>query len=216
MRRRGIIQFGGVGVCLAIAGCLGNNDENEEREVVEDPDPQSFNGEGDAVIDDLQNEGGFFAVEYGHEGDGDFTVELYSEEASHSHVIVDDHGAVEGRWAEGTYDANYAITVDAAGEWQLRIEQPRPSSEEVFSLPASLTGERPDYAGPYEFNGQVTISATYSGDDRFVARVLDSNGNPYPPLFDREGSFEGEMTETYEHPGWIHVEAADKWTLDIN
>ena len=164
MKRRNLLQMSGLSLSLAIAGCFrDDSDESEQREVFEDPNPQLFDGEGPTIIEEVRNEGGFFAVEYEHDGDGDFTVELRSEEASHSLVLVDREGAVEGRWAEGTYDAEYVIEVTATGDWHLRVEQPRPSQEDVFSLPASLSGEWPDYAGPYEFTGQTSINATYSG-----------------------------------------------------
>lgn len=207
----------GLSLSLAIAGCFrDDSDESEQREVFEDPNPQLFDGEGPTIIEEVRNEGGFFAVEYEHDGDGDFTVELRSEEASHSLVLVDREGAVEGRWAEGTYDAEYVIEVTATGDWHLRVEQPRPSQEDVFSLPASLSGEWPDYAGPYEFTGQTSINATYSGEGRFVARILGPHGNPRKPLFETDSSFEGETTETYDGAGWVYIEAYDEWTLEIN
>lgn len=181
-----------------------------------EPETQSYSGSGQAVTDTVTIEGGLTTFSMEHDGDSNFQVELIDE----SDGDTEEYLANEiGEWqADQPYyipPGEYVLDVNADGNWNIDVAQPRPAPSDVSELPASTSDQYPSYIGPVRFDGLHTISAQYNGDGNFAVWVLDEDGQRQDLIFNEIGEFEGQSTYSGNHVGYIRIEATGDYELDV-
>lgn len=154
--------------------------------------------------------GGLTVVEATHDGDGSFGVSLV-DGSGNEHRFVDADGDYDGAAADHVAAGEYDLSVENDGPWSVTVRQPRPDGGE--SLPASASGAGPAVAGPFEFEGSHTATATRP-DGRFRVRLLGPEDGSEKRLFQVDDT-ERESSFAYSGVGYVDVEAAGSWALDL-
>ncbi|WP_306059908.1 hypothetical protein [Natronococcus wangiae] len=122
-------------------------------------------------------------------------------------------GEYEGETA-ALIDADiYQLDVEADGDWELEISQPRAVSGD--SLPQSMGDDKPQVFGPFEFNGSHTATGSHSGDGNFQVHVYPPEGNFGELIFNEIGEYDGETTFRHDGVGYVAVQANGDWSLDL-
>ena len=190
------------------------DEEGDQVEEMKDRDAFVFEGEESALTEAFDLGAGFTGYETIHEGEGSFVVELIDDEQGETVAdLADAQGNHEARNTGNFPEGAYVLDVTADGEWTVELRQPRPSEEDADELPMDVSGEVPDYFGPYRFEDSPEVRANYEGDHHSLVEIVDLEGEPAETLFDERGAFEGETTVEYEGAGWIDVVADDTWSL---
>jgi hypothetical protein len=201
MRRRTLLATGGL---IAVSGCLGTGGDGSG--------PTTVSGSGDHTESGIDLDAGLTVVESRHSGRRGFKTTLVSESESET-VFAFHVGEYHGEDAALLDGGSYRLTVEADGDWEAEIRQPRDESGDP--VPDSVSGDRPAVRGPYEFGGQHSATATHEGSGSFEVRVFPATGDLAALLFSDLGSVEDETEFEYEGVGWIDVEAAGEWTLEL-
>lgn len=201
MRRRTLLGTGGL---LFVSGCLGMGGDESG--------PTTVSGTGDHTESGIELDAGLTVVESQHGGRKGFETALVSEGGSES-VFAFHVGEYHGEDAALVDGGTYDLTVEADGDWEVEIRQPRAESGDP--VPDSLSGDRPAVRGPYEFGGQHSAVASHDGSGSFEVRVFPATGEHATLLFSDLGTVEGETDFEHEGVGWVDVEAAGEWTLEL-
>ena len=176
---------------------------------------ETFEGEGQTVLDDLTLGGAFTAWLFEHDGESNFALEL---EGPTEALLVNDIGAVSGATGGGVSGGEYVVDVTADGAWSLTAAQPLAPAAEIRTPPVSAAGEGPDVVGPVEIDATVTVSGTHDGESNFAVQAYDEDANDRLSgelIFNEIGEFEGETRADPTGVVWVVVEADGAWTLDI-
>lgn len=201
MRRRTLLAAGGL---IAVSGCLGTGGDEKG--------PTTVTGSGDHTESGIELDAGLTLVESQHSGRKGFETALVAESGSET-VFAFHVGEYDGEGAALVDGGTYRLTVEADGDWEVEIRQPRAGSGDP--VPESVSGDRPAVRGPYEFGGQHSAVGTHDGSGDFKVQVFPATGEHATLVFTDLGTFEGETDFEYEGVGWIDVEAAGEWTLEL-
>ncbi len=151
-----------------------------------------------------------------HDGDSNFQVELIDQSTGETQeYLANEIGSWEANLPYYIPSGEYVLDINADGNWNVDVGQPRPTSGDVASLPTSASDQYPNYIGPVQFEGSHTFTATYNGDSNFIVWVLDENGQEQDLIFNEIGTFEGSNTYSGTHVGYIRIQATGDWQLDI-
>lgn len=188
--------------------------EGGDGESVSGPDPIELSGSGATVEDGVDIQGGLTTVKASHTGgESNFQVMLVPSEGEYDALFVNVIGEYDGTSAELLETDTYQVDIEADGDWELTIRQPRADSGD--GVPQSLSGNGPDFFGPFEFGGSHTASGSHSGDGNFQARVLPPEGDFGELVFNEIGQYEGETTFRADGIGYVDVNANGDWSIDI-
>lgn len=190
------------------------NDESEEQEAIDEPDPIDFSGSGTDVTDEFDLEGGFVAVEATHTGgESNFQVELVDEQGEMAELFVNSIGEFDGELGASPKEGTYVLDINADGDWEITLRQPRPNEGE--SLPVEASGDAPSVIGPYEFDGRVQASGSYEGQGNFIVEAYPVDPGFPELVFNEIDSFEGSNTFSMDQLGFVVVQADGDWTLEL-
>ncbi|WP_121744420.1 hypothetical protein [Natronorubrum halophilum] len=193
-----------------------NNDEEEsedDTETVDEPEPQSFSGSGASVEDGVSIEGGLTVVDATHTGgSSNFQVSLVND-SEYDDNFVNAIGEYDGASADLLDADEYMLDVEADGDWDVEIRQPRAASGD--SLSQSLSGDSPAVAGPFEFSGSHIASGSHSGSSNFAVQIYPAEGSFGELVFNEIGEYDGETTCNFDGVGWVDVQADGEWAIDL-
>lgn len=83
--------------------------------------PQQYRGAGDALVGPFQA-GGNLVADVEHDGQGDITIELLSDQGNSLYFLLEDTGPVRtSQTAEDLQPGGYYLKVEAAQPWKLRL-----------------------------------------------------------------------------------------------
>lgn len=188
----------------------GIDTENE----TDDPEPITVDGTGATVTDAFDLEGGVTIAEAVHDGQGNFIVEPVPADDGIEDLPVNVIGDYDGAAGTIVEAGEYLLDIDADGNWELDLLQPRATEADAEPLPVELDGEGPSWAGPFGFEGQGEAHGTYDGQGNFIVELLPQDGRvPELVVTERDG-VEGE-TMVDADGGFMTVEAAGPWTLTL-
>ena len=194
-------------------------EDAEEAPDVDDPDPITFEGSGQAVTDEFDLLGGFVRAEMEHTGgESNFQVELVDEETGD---MVGLFANVIGEWSgvvgETIDEGSYILDINADGDWSVELQQPRPTEGE--EPPIDESGDTSTVLGPYELDGRIEATGSHDGDGNFIVRALDAEatGDVFGELiFNEIGEFEGTTSFAGgDRVMWIAVEADGGWEVAL-
>ena len=238
MQRRTVL---GVAAAFALAGCLGDDDDESAAETPtdtptdsptdtptetptdtptdtptpeEEPDPIVHSGAGATTTDEFELAGGFTVLYFDHDGDDDFSIDLHGPDGG-DHSVFSGAGEVDAVWADGLAGGDWTMEVEADGSWQVVIQQPRIAEGSGNDAEVVLEG---DASGTYkvlELPGEVEVTGEHLGTNDFVVRSLDRHGDTHDDtvIFDESGPFEGETTIDFEGTSWIVIQANGDWQV---
>lgn len=191
----------------------GGNEDDSEPEINE-PESQSFSGSGAAVEDGVDIEGGLTVVDAIHTGgSGNFQVHLVPSDGDYDEMFVNEIGEYEGETAALINADAYQLDVEADGDWEIEIRQPRAVSGD--SLSQSMSDDKSQVFGPFEFNGSHTATGSHSGDGNFQVHVYPPEGDFGELVFNEIGEYDGETTFRHDGIGYVAVQANGDWSLDL-
>ncbi|ADB61048.1 hypothetical protein Htur_2167 [Haloterrigena turkmenica DSM 5511] len=223
MRRRRLLLSGGVvlGTSLGttpVTAAL-QDDTDDDRE---EPDPIEFSGDGVTVTEEFEIEGGPTVIEGVHEGTSTFDVRAVPNEHEQEYRLLSHIGGFDGSTGAFLEDGAYVLYVDADGPWELIVRQPRVSETEAEEPPVSISGSGTDWIGPVLLDGDATVGAVYDAESPFRIAVVpqDAENNDFvwngqELVFDAIGAFAGVTAIHTDGVGYVTVDAADEWTIEI-
>lgn len=186
--------------------------EPETTEEVDQPEAQSFSGSGAEVEQDVPITGGLTVVDATHtNGESNFQVSLVGGEFDDLFVNV--IGDYNGETAALIDEGQYTLDVEADGDWEVEIRQPRAASGN--SLPQSFEGDAPEVRGPFEFDGSHVAAGSHSGEENFQVHVYPPEGSFGELVFNEIGEYEGETTFRHSGVGWVAVQADGDWSVEL-
>ncbi|WP_312907064.1 hypothetical protein [Natronosalvus caseinilyticus] len=191
------------------------DDESEDEESEPDadqPETQSFSGSGQTVEQDISIQGGLTVIDATHQGESNFQVSL-EDDSEFGESFVNEIGDYEGQTAELVEEGEYLLDVNADGDWEIDIDQPRANSGD--SLPQSLSDSVNRVYGPIEFTGTHVATGEHSGEGNFIVRALPQEGQFGELIFNEVGNFEGETSFNFGEVGWLAVEADGEFSVEI-
>lgn len=176
------------------------------------PEAQTFEGSGQDVRQGVQLDSGLTTVEATHDGESSFVVSL-ANDSEVGGTFINAIGTFDGAQASLIDGGEYALDIDADGDWTVSIAQPRVATGQ--SLPQSFEGEGPAVIGPVDISGTVDASSEHDGRLSFIVEIFPQQGSSSEVIFNDVGSFEGETTASFDGVGWINVRADGSWSLDL-
>ncbi|WP_222918902.1 hypothetical protein [Natrinema sp. SYSU A 869] len=148
-----------------------------------------------------------------HTGERNFIVELVPDDGSFEEILVNQIGRYAGATAALVGEGAYQLSVEADGDWEIELSQPRPDGGE--SLPFEWEGEGTNVYGPVAFDGSHTIGAAHNGQRNFIVEIYPPHGD-FPEIAVNEiGQYEGTTTFRHSGVGFIAVQADGNWTMRI-
>lgn len=180
--------------------------------VVEEIGEQSFSGSGAEVRRDISIEGGLTVIEASHDGERNFQVSL-EDDTDFGEIFINVIGGFDGAQANLVDEGEYILDVNADGNWDLTIRQPR--AAEGDQLPVSISGEGPRVFGPIEFEGTGVATGEHDGESNFQVEILPMEGAFGEIVFNEIGAFDGETSYSFDGIGWIDINADGAWTLEF-
>lgn len=220
MDRRRFLAFAGV---AAFAGQTAGREsrrtehfgqnQDEPTTVGSESEVMEYSGSGSSVIRDVEIDGGLTVVTVTHDGSGFFAVDLVPLAGEYDVSVAYGIGGYQGTSAELVDAGTYLIDIEADGDWELQVTQPRPTSGS--SLPTTIRDDVPNVFGPFEFSGVHIATATHNGEGLFGVDVLPPQGPYGEYIFIETGQFEGEATFRFEGVGFVAVEADGTYKMTI-
>lgn len=183
---------------------------------VSDGERYDFSGQGERVTSEFVIEGGFTSFDMAHDGSSNFQVELVDTESGDTEeYLANEIGTWEALLPYEIPAGEYVLDINADGNWEIIVRQPRHTLGDADSVPVTGSDEYPNYLGPVEFEGFHRVHGEYQGDSNFAVWLLDDTGDEEDLLFNEIGEFEGETTMNYTGLGYIRVEATGPWQIDV-
>ncbi|ELY26616.1 hypothetical protein C500_15685 [Natrialba magadii ATCC 43099] len=191
-----------------------DTDQTAESELI------TFTDAGSTVTDEFELEDGVTIVESSHDGDSNFIVDLVPATGDRAELLVNAIGAYTGATGLIAAEGQYLLDIDADGNWEIEIQQPQATDDDAESLPATLAGDTPDWAGPFQFDGLGEARGVHEGQGNFIVEILPQEasvfGLTFPELvFNEIDQFEGETTFSLDGIGYVIVDAAGPWEVEL-
>lgn len=222
MRRRQVLTGSGVVLGSALGATPIAATRQDDTDDAEEPDPVEFAGDGVTVTEEFEIEGGPTVIEGIHEGASTFDVRAVPDENDREYRLLSHVGPFDGSTGAFLEEGVYALYVDADGQWELTLRQPRVSETEAEEPPVSITGSGTDWIGPILFDGDATVGAVYEAESAFRVDVVpqDAENNDFvwngrELMFNAIGAFGGVTAVHTDGVGYVTVDAADEWTIEI-
>ncbi|KXA94527.1 hypothetical protein AKJ65_04145 [candidate division MSBL1 archaeon SCGC-AAA259E19] len=167
------------------------------------PEPVNIQGRGDTSTETFKLVEGLSIFHFKCEGNMNFIVELMNAETGETPImpLVNVIGSFEGSTIVGVTGKSmqvspgeFLLNIQADGNWEATVEQPRPDS--APSTPQTFSGKGHSVVGPFELEkGTATFEMRHDGSQNFIVELYDKDGNsPIMPIANELGSYEGSKT----------------------
>lgn len=186
--------------------------EYDVIDVVAEIGDQSFSGSGQEVREGISVEGGLTVVEATHDGESNFQVSLEGG-SEFGELFVNQIGDFDGAQANLVDEGEYILDVNADGNWDVTIRQPR--AVEGEQLPVSISGEGARVYGPVQFEGTGIAAGEHSGESNFQVQIYPMEGLFGELVFNEIGEVDGETSYSFDEIGWIDINADGEWSLEF-
>ena len=204
----------------------------ETPELIPEPKPIEFSGQGDDVSPQFMLEEGVAVFITTHDGSSNFAIELLDNTGGYIDLLVNEIGTFDGSGAIGVREDNiigavpgiHVLNITADGNWTVLIKQPRPTSSEI--PPLNLTGKGHAVSPFFTLDeGLTTFDMTHNGDSNFAIQLFSANGEMEELIANEIGSYSGKKAIGVKQgniigarPG-IHIlsiTADGIWAVSIN
>lgn len=180
------------------------------------PESRDFSGDGEAVTTDFSLQGGLTVFDMLHEnGESNFIVELKDAGSGETEeFLANQIGEWMGVYPVYSPEGSYFLEIDADGDWDITVKQPRPPLSSAEPTPVSGSDEFPNYLGLTEFDSPTVVKGSYEGQGNFIVDLIDNEGRYVENLFNEIGQFEGEASTSFGGAGYIRVKATGGWSIE--
>lgn len=179
---------------------------------ITEPDEQSFSGSGQSVESGIDIDGGLVVVEASHDGERNFQVSL-EDDTEYGESFINIIGAFDGAQAELVDEGEYLLDVNADGNWDITIRQPRTGQGD--ELPTTIAGSGPEVSNPIRFSGTGVATGEHDGERNFQVRIYPMTGSFGESVFNEIGEFDGETTYSFDGIGWVDINADGNWSVEL-
>jgi hypothetical protein len=185
------------------------------------PKPIALSRSGPEATRPFQLQSGLTVIRMEHQGNANFIVDLLDQNGNSvapmgvANVI----GAFQGSTpVQITRGGQHLLDVQAGGQWQITVEQPRAASAPKTT---SFSGNSQQATELFELSGGLhRVQMTHQGDGNFIVDLLDENGASVVlmGLANEIGPFEGSRAMQVPDDGiyLFSVQANGPWTIRID
>ncbi len=153
-----------------------------------------------------------------HSGQSNFIIGLLDSSGQRIEGLVNEIGPFEGSQALGIdTPGEFVLDVQAGGNWNVKIDQPRPTS--APATPKTLSGRGQQASEFIEIDsGLTTFKMTHSGQSNFIVSLLDSDGQRVEGLVNEIGPFDGSKATGISSSGIyiLDIQADGDWSIAID
>ena len=180
---------------------------------VPEPEPINLSGTGDTSTDQFDLEPGLSIYEMSHTGSSNFQVSLLNEQGEQEELLANRIGYFEGSNAYGGLGGEHLLDVNADGDWEITVRQPRPTSAQ--QLPVTLSGDSRKATNFFSSDGGLTtFQMEHNGDGNFQVTLLNKNGMRQELLANEIGQYEGSTATGLEEGIYLlDVNANGDWSI---
>jgi hypothetical protein len=210
-----------------------SNDSDEQNDSI-DTTPQvpngtiSGNGSGNTERFDLHTGVAIFHLTY--EGEGDFSMTLFSDDQSYINPLVNGNGSYTGTRLVGVNVTDFVAAkpgqhyfqVEGEGTWTVLVEQPNATTAAV--LPQSMSGSGDSVPASFQLtSGTAMFNMSHAVDGNFSAILWTTEGGYGDLLVYEAGGAQSEKEVTIGNdlfqvpPGvcWLDISTEGAWTVSI-
>lgn len=192
-----------------------------------------FEGEGSTVTDRFELDSGMTMLVFESEnveGEG-IAGDVEQTDGDESYVLAineivrfEDSDAIDEVTGASLIEGGggeYLLDIDTDGAWTVHIAQPRAPSEEVRTLPVSVSGENSAVVGPVEVTNGMTVTGQHQvegSDHGFDVRSVPENATNQLDgdyAFTEDAGFEGQSRVDVDGITWTYVRTRGEWSLEF-
>lgn len=180
------------------------------------PGPIVFTGAGTTATAAFSLGGGFTVFASEHAGESNFIVWLLDNEGNNVELIANEIGVYSGTRGFGVSQGQYLLDIDADGSWQIKIQQPRPTSG--ASPPQTETGAGDNVIGPLQLSsGLARFDSQHAGESNFIVWLFRADGERVALLVNEIGDASETTAENIPTSGiyFLDVQADGEWQIAI-
>lgn len=213
----------------------GSSNSNTVTVTVSQQQPQTvtLQGSGDDTTQSFELQEGVTIFEMSHTGSSNFAIWLYNvATAEQEELLVNEIGNYDGSvligvtsgYSADVEEGTYLLEVTADGNWQVTIEQPRPSTAD--DIPTSYSGNGDTVPQPFTLDsGLVEFEMSHTGSSNFAIWLYHADGEREELLVNEIGSYTGSTLVSVSDswsgeasPGihYISVTADGNWQINIS
>ena len=180
---------------------------------IKEPDPINIEGNGDDVTSSFELIEGISIFHMTHDGDSNIIIRLYESTGDDYVLLVNEIGEYDGSKIAGIKDSYTADTspgdhyfeIDADGNWEITIEQPRPTS--APKLPRTYSGIGDDVPSAFMLeDGNVKFELSHDWDSNFIVKLYNNDGEYMELLVNEIGEYDGSTS----------IKVGDSYTADTS
>jgi hypothetical protein len=187
------------------------------QQIVE-PQPITLSGAGKEVTSRFRLEKGLSVFNMKHEGSSNFILWLMDTFGQNKELLANEIGSFQGSTALGITSAgDYVMDITADGSWNIRVEQPRPTTGPP--LPLTLTGTGHKATNVFYLNSSlVRFGMKHDGQSNYIIWLMDKNGGHVELLANEIGAFSGSKGVGITKPGLylLDVTADGNWQVSMD
>lgn len=131
-------------------------------------------------------------------------------------VLADVTTNFNGSTATAVSGGQFAVSVEAAGPWEIDVAQSLPTA--IPQIPLTFTGTSPVATQYFQSTGgNASLLITFSGTGKFRVELLDSSGNTPKVLVEVTGAYNNTVTVplTAGVAYLLDIEGVGPWTVNI-
>ncbi len=216
MRRRHylIASSGLLASAISPFGAIADTDRGASS-IQAEAEPLRFEGSGATVTDEFDLEGGVTVAEAVHDGESNFIADLVPTDDGREELLINVIGTYDGASGILAEEGTYLLDIDADGDWEIDLRQPRATDADADTLPVELEDETPTWDGPFLFDGLGQARGTHDGAGNFIVEILPQDERFSELVFNEIGGFVGETTFDLEGVGYVTVDADGPWSITM-
>jgi hypothetical protein len=225
-------------VIIAAAVLLGGNEPNSDG-IVEDDDsidttPQvpngTMTGTSNGSTERFELHSGVAVFHLTHDGAGDFSMTLYSDDLTYVNPLVNENGSYIGTRLVGVNATDfvaakpgqYYFQVEGEGAWTILVEQSNAST--AARLPQTLSGSGDSVPAPFQLtSGTAVFTMSHAADGNFSAILWTADGAYGDLLVNEAKGTQSEKevtigTDLFQVPAgvcWLDISTDGLWTVSI-
>ncbi len=151
-----------------------------------------------------------------YSGGSRFKAAMIDSTGAQVDVLADVTTNFNGSTATAVSGGQYAISVEAAGPWEIDVTQSLPTA--IPQIPLTFTGTGPVATQYFQSTGgNASFLVTFSGTGKFKLELLDSSGGTPNVLVDVTGAYDNTVTVplTAGVSYLLDIEGIGPWTVNV-
>lgn len=172
-------------------------------------------GSGDSVSEPIKLTSGLAMIGGAYKGTGVFSIDLDGPDSSESVTLK--IGAYKGVRLLPVKAASYRVTVKAAADWTVLVDQPKPDAP-TNPLPLNHQAEGDSPLGPFAMkSGLAFLTFTHEGKGVVHVSIYSPTGELVDSPVLKVGAYSGKTSFRISKAGayWVSIQADGAWTVKL-